>query len=159
MKDYQEEAFKESLSFGKMVEDYVLSRIQKKYPKAFRRDGNHKQWDLYVPETKTKIEVKSDAKSNHTGKFVIETSYGGRPSALTTSTADFWVFFTGYKLIWITKSQIMKAIKESGVRLRKFRGGLDKKEKTAYLLPKYYLEAHATKIDEPLNDLPSNFRF
>jgi hypothetical protein len=153
------QTFEEALSFGKQVEEYVLSRIQKKYKKAFIRDGNHKEWDIYVPETKTKIEVKSDVRSNKTGNYVIETSYGGRASALTTSTADFWVFFNGYKLIWITKQQIKAAIKESGARLKKFTGGSDVKSKTAYLVPRYFIEVHATKIEEPLKDMPSNFKF
>lgn len=151
--------FDETLTFGKMVEEYVLSRIQKKYKKAFIREGYHPGWDIYVPETKTKIEVKSDVFSNRTGNFVIETSYGGRPSALTTSTADFWVFFTGYKLIWITKKQIKDAIKESCVSICKFTGGSDFKEKTAYLVPVYYIEANSTLIEEPLTDMPSNFKF
>jgi len=153
------QTWEESLSFGKQVEGYVLSRIQKKYPKAFIRDGRHKEWDIYVPETKTKIEVKSDVYSNKTGNFVIETSYGGRASAITSSTADFWVFFNGYKLIWITMKQIKAAIKESGVKLSKFTGGSDIKEKTAYLVPVYFIEANSTIIEEPLNDLPSNFKF
>ena len=159
MKDYSDSNFEESLKFGQMVEDYVLSRIRKKYLKAFRREGKHPAWDIYVPETKTKIEVKSDVRSNKTGNFVIETSYGGRPSALTTSTADFWVIFDGYSLIWITKKQIKAAIKESQTKLRTFVGGTDIKSKTAYLIPKSFIRAHATEIQEPLNDMPSNFKF
>jgi len=155
MENYRDSSFSDCLHYGKEVEKYVLSRIQKKYPKAFIRDGKHPGWDIYVPETKTKIEVKSDVYSNKTGNFVIETSWGGRPSALTTSTADFWVFFDRYKLIWITKKQIKKAIKESGVKLVTFTGGTDIKSKTAYLVPKYFIEANSTLV-EKLNDVPKN---
>lgn len=158
MKDYRKAQFSESLSFGRMVEEYVLSKIHAKYPKAFIRDGYYKEWDIYVPETKTKIEVKADVMSNKTGNLVVETSYNNRPSALTTSTADLWVFFTGYKLIWITKPQIKKAIRESGAALQKFIGGTDIHEKTAYLVPVYFIEQHATQIDEPLDDLPDTFK-
>jgi len=153
------QTFEESLNFGQMVEDYVLSRIRKRYPKAFRREGKHPEWDIYVPETKTKIEVKSDVHSNKTGNFVIETSWGDKPSAFTTSKADFWCFFDGYRIIWITKKQIKDAIKESGVKLRKFRGGTDIQFKTAYLVPVYFIEVNSTKIEEPLTDMPSNFKF
>jgi hypothetical protein len=159
MKDYRKERWEDSLAFGQMVEDYVLSRIRKTRPKAFRREGNHPAWDIYVPETKTKIEVKSDVRSNKTGNYVIETSYGGRASAFTTSTADLWCFFNGYKLIWITKAGIKKAIKESGRTLKTFRGGTDHKSKTAYLIPEYYIETHSTLIEEPLTDMPDNFKF
>jgi len=153
------QTWEESLEFGKMVEEYVLSRIQKKYPKAFIRDGKHKEWDIYVPEVKLKIEVKSDVYSNATGNFVVETSFGGRPSALTTSTADFWVFFTGFELIWITKDQIKASIKEAECELRTFKAGTDTKEKTAYLVPVFFIKINATQMDTPLNDMPSNFKF
>lgn len=159
MKDYRNAQFDESLAFGKQVEEYVLSRIRKKYKKAFIRDGKHPEWDIYVPETKTKIEVKADVRSNKTGNYVVETSWGGRASALTTSTADYWVFFNGYKLIWITKAQIKAAIKESEAVLRTFTGGTDIKSKTAYLVPVYFIEVNSTVIEEPLNDMPSNFKF
>lgn len=159
MKDYREARFEDSLEFGKQVEEYVLSRIRKKYPKAFIRNGYHKEWDIYVPDTKTKIEVKSDVRSNKTGNFVIETSYGGRPSALTTSTADFWVFFDGYQLIWITKEGIKRAIKESGAELKEFTGGTDRKSKNAFLVNRYFIEQNAVMIEKPLEDLPSNFKF
>jgi len=142
-----------------MVEEYVLSRIHKKYRHAFIRDGRHKEWDIYVPEIKTKVEVKSDVYSNKTGNFVVEVEYGGRPSGLTTSTADFWVFFTGYKLIWIRREHIYRAISEAEIPKRKFVGGSDKKEKTAHLVSVALMEQYATKIDYPLNDLPSNFNF
>ena len=153
------QSWEQALSFGKIVEKYVLSKIQKEYPKAFIRDGLWKQWDIYVPEKKLRIEVKSDVYSNKTGNFVVETSYGGRPSALTTSTADFWVFFTGFKLIWITKDQIMAAIKEGMIKNVRFKGGSDTKEKQAYLVPVPLIEKYSTKIEEPLDDMPSNFNF
>lgn len=153
------QTWEQALTFGKLVEKYVLSRIQKKYPQAFIRDGLWKGWDIYIPERNLRIEVKSDVYSNKTGNFVIETSYGGKPSALTTSNADFWVFFTGFKLIWITKEQIRKAIRESEVSLKRFTAGTDKKEKTAYLVPVYFIEVNATRIEEPLTDMPDNFRF
>jgi len=159
MKNYGELTFEESLSFGKEVEEYVLSRIHKKYPKAFIRDGNHKEWDIFVPEAKLRIEVKADIKSNQTNKFVVETSFGGRPSALTTSTADLWVFFDGSSLIWITKENIKKAINQAGIKLLTFVGGSDIKSKTAYLVPKRFLRDLADKVDYPLTDLPSNFKF
>jgi hypothetical protein len=153
------QTWEEALTFGKMVEEYVLLKIQKQYSKAFIRDGRHKQWDIYIPEKKLKIEVKSDVYSNKTGNFVIETSYGDRPSGMTTTTADFWVFFTGAKLIWITPNQIRAAIKESGVELRKFTSGTDIRHKTAFLVPVSFIEGHSTKIESPLTDMPSNFNF
>jgi len=153
------QTWEEALDFGHQVEEYVLSRIHQNYPKAFIRDGRHKEWDIYVPETKLRIEVKSDVYSNKTGNLVVETSYNNRLSGITTSTADFWVFFTGFRLIWITKKQLLVAIKESDVKEKKFKGGSDRHEKTAFFVPVYFIEVNASQIDEPLTDLPSNFNF
>jgi len=140
--------WEETLSYGKEVEHFVLSKIQDKYPKAFIKDGRHSPWDIYVPEIKMKIEVKSDVMSNKTGNIVIETSFGAKPSAISTTTAHYWVFFDRHFLIWITPDHIQDAIAESKAELKRFVGGSDKKEKTAYLVPKQLIIKHADFIDK-----------
>ena len=81
--------FKESLSIGHSAEDAVCAKINKKYPKAHVMEGYCKGYDIYVPETGKKVEVKQDKKSNYTGNIVVEIEFNGKPSALSTTEADY----------------------------------------------------------------------
>jgi len=53
----------------------------------------------------------------------------------------------------------MAAIKEGMIKNVRFKGGSDTKEKQAYLVPVPLIEKYSTKIEEPLDDMPSNFNF
>ena len=137
--------FYESLEVGKSSEDAVCERIQKKYPKAFRKKGYCKGYDIYVPETDKKVEVKQDKKSNYTGNIVIEIEFNGKPSALSTTEADFWVFDDGETYIWITPDTLRQVVKP--FKPVRFVGNGDNKYKLAYLIKKDIIIDNALKVD------------
>jgi hypothetical protein len=125
--------FQTDLQVGKDVEKTVLEMIQNKYPKAFMIDGKFSPYDIFIPEISKSIEVKSDRKSQHTGNLVIEVSMYGKPSALMTTLADYWVIYTGVQFIWITPLQLKNMIVQNGLSLRTFVGNGDTEPKKAYL--------------------------
>jgi len=149
----------ESLKFGQEVERYVLARIQKTYPKAYIQDGFYKEWDIYVPELRKGIEVKCDMRSNISKAFLVEVTMGDKPSALTTTKAEIWVFFNGFSLYWIKPMELMKAILIAGLSVAKFTGGTDTIHKTAYFVPIDLLEEHCLSITYPLNDVPDKIQY
>ena len=134
-------SFKEDLEAGKKIEEYILKRIQKKYPQAKIMEGYFKEYDIIIPEINKTIEVKSDVKSLHTGNFVVEVEFDGTPSALSTTTADWWVFYDSVCEIWIKPWLIKHAVKD--LELREFVGKGDTKSKKAYLCPKDYIKINA----------------
>ena len=138
------EHFKTSLGIGKSVEEVVCEKIREKYPKAHVIKEYCKGYDIYVPETDTKIEVKQDKKSNYTGNFVIETEFNGKPSALTTTTADYWVLYDGEIFIWITPERLRQVT--VGMDIVTFTGRGDSKPKKAYLVKKTSILAFANTI-------------
>ena len=138
--------FKESLAIGHSSEDAVCEKIQKKYPRAHVMEGYCKGYDIYVPETKKKVEVKQDKKSNYTGNIVVEIEFDGRPSALSTTEADYWVFDDGEIYIWITPDTLRQVIKP--FTPVKFIGNGDNKEKLAYLIKKDIIIKNALKVDK-----------
>ena len=89
--------FQDDLIVGEQLELRILKKIQKRYPQAKKIEGYFKGYDLYVPEIGLRIEVKQDKKSQHTGNYVIEIEYDGKPSALSTTEADYWVHNLVYK--------------------------------------------------------------
>lgn len=151
-------SWEKSLSIGKTVELYVLSRILKKYPRAYQLDGKNSKWDIFIPERGIGIEVKSDCYSNQTGNYVVEVSFDDKPSALTTTKSDFWVLYDSKCLVWITPDALMRCILYNGIPLRRFKAGSDTKFKRAYLVEKPLIQRWADYIDTNLNDLPKELR-
>ena len=141
-----EMSFKQDLEAGKVVEEYILKRIQKKYPQAKIMEGYFKEYDIIIPEINKTIEVKSDVKSLHTGNYVVEIAFNGEPSALSTTKADYWVFYDSECEVWIKPENIWRAVK--GLEIKEFIGKGDDKSKKAYLCPKEYIRIQAEHIRE-----------
>tara|TARA_R100000656_G_C3949797_1_gene128230 strand:+ start:78 stop:596 length:519 start_codon:yes stop_codon:yes gene_type:complete len=138
--------FKDSLAIGHTSEDNVCAKIRKKYPKAHVIQGYFKGYDIYVPETGKKVEVKQDKKSNFTGNIVVEIEFNGKPSALSTTKADYWVFDDGETYMWITPDTLRQVIEP--MRPVKFVGNGDNKEKLAYLVKKDVIINNCLKVDK-----------
>jgi len=133
------ETFNRDLKRGKYHENVILEVIQKKYPKAYIKDGYCKEYDIFIPELEIGVEVKSDEKSKFTGNIVIEIEFNNRPSALITSKAKYWVIFDGYAYYWFLKNRIKDCIKENHLNWVEFIGKGDTKSKKAYLIKKEIL--------------------
>jgi|SRR5210317_668200 len=131
--------FHRDLARGKMLEEEVLSMIKPKYPRAYIKDGYYKEWDIFVPELNLGVEVKSDEKSKYTGNIVIEIEFDGKPSALSTTKADYWVIYDGNQFNWFKPYRIKQCIKENNLRIARFIGKGDDKYKLAYLIKKELL--------------------
>ena len=134
--------FQDDLAVGESLEKRILDKIRtgrtplfgEAYPNAYKIDGYFKGYDLFIPSIQVRIEVKQDKKSQYTGNYVIELEYDGKPSALSTTEADYWVFHDGLCEIWTTPWRIREAVK--GLRVVAFTGKGDPKPKKAYLCPK-----------------------
>ena len=140
-----DEAFKKDLAAGEETQDKVLKRIREEYPKAYQKEGYFKEYDIMIPEIDRTVEVKSDVKSLETGNYVVEVAFDGKPSALSTTTADYWVFYDSECLVWITPDNIWRAVKS--LPIREFVGKGDEKSKNAYLCPKDYIRIVADFIN------------
>lgn len=141
--------FKADLEIGERAQDRILAVIKKKYPKAFCKKGYHKEWDIMIPENDKTIEVKQDKMSNDTGNLVIEIEMPpGTPSALSTTTATYWVFDDGYEYIWCTPEDLKKLVGNKRYSPVKFTGKGDTTPKIAYLIKKNKVKEIAIKISK-----------
>jgi len=141
--------FNDSLSSGKQSENIVLKMVQNKYPKAYIKEGYHKEYDIMIPEINKTIEVKKDFKSKYTGNVVIEMEMNNRPSGLQATTADWWVFHLDeQEIVWITLKRLKDMIEFGGYKLVEFIGEGDEISKQAYLIPKKDLYIQSNKIKE-----------
>tara|TARA_R100000231_G_scaffold138435_1_gene116787 strand:- start:843 stop:1295 length:453 start_codon:yes stop_codon:yes gene_type:complete len=145
--------FNDSLSSGKQSENIVLKMVQNKYPKAYIKEGYHKEYDIMIPEINKTIEVKKDFKSQYTGNVVIEMEMNNRPSGLQTTTADWWVFHLDEtEIVWITLERLKEMIEFEDYNLVKFIGEGDEISKQAYLVPKKDLYMYSNRIKELVKD-------
>ena len=139
--------FYESLESGKESENIVLSQIKQKYPNSYIIDGYCKEYDIYIPEKKIGVEVKRDEKSKYTGNYVIEVEFDGKPSALSTTKAKYWVIFDGEYYVWIKTGKLKSIVNMFGDDyLATFIGNGDDKQKKTYLMPKHFIKDNADLI-------------
>ena len=140
------QTFHRDLKRGEQIENNLLNQIRNKYPKAYKVDGYFKDYDLYVPEVNKSIEVKSDEKSKYTGNILVEVEFDNKPSALSTTKADYWVWWDGLEFTWFTPDDIRRCIKETCQSLRQFIGTGDIKSKKAYIIKKQTLYRYSLKF-------------
>ena len=139
--------FHEDLEKGKETEYALCDIIKDKYPKTFVREGYFKGYDISIPEINKTVEVKQDKKSNFTGNIVIEIEMPvGTPSALLTTTADFWAFYDGEYFMWWKPEDLKKLVEP--MRAVEFVGNGDTTRKKAYLVKKYIIKDKAIKLTE-----------
>ena len=127
--------------------------VQNKYPKAYIKEGYHKEYGIMIPEINKTIEVKKDFKSQYTGNVVIEMEMNNRPSGLQTTTADWWVFHLDEtEIVWITLERLKEMVEFEDYNLVEFIGEGDEISKQAYLVPKKDLYMYSNRIKELVKD-------
>lgn len=140
------EVFRRDLDVGIEQEERILKQIKEVYPEAYKIDGYCKEWDIFIPEKNFGVEVKSDKKSQETGNIVIEVEFNGRPSALQTTKAEYWIIFDGQDDVWIKPERIKDCIIQNGLRHSSFTGRGDKHPKKAFLIKKEILYPYADRV-------------
>ena len=140
-------SFYEDLEQGKSTEYALCNIIKEKYPKAYVRDGYCKGYDIHIPEVDKTVEVKQDKKSNYTGNIVIEVEMPlGNPSALLSTTSDYWAFYDGEFFMWWTPEALKDLVRP--MKSVTFVGNGDTTEKRAYLVKKDIIKSKAINITE-----------
>lgn len=131
--------WKDDLALGKTIESQELEKIQKLFPDAYGIEGYCKEYDIFIPSVDFGIEIKSDQKSQHTGNIVVEIEMPpDNPSALSTTKAKYWIFYTGLKSIMVEVIKLKELIKDFNPVV--FTGKGDTTPKKAYLIEQHYIE-------------------
>ena len=89
--------FKKDLATGHKYEKKCLEYLD--YDTVEHMKGYFKEYDLIITKDgkKTKIEVKSDRQASITGNMAIEYECNKKPSGLTSTQADYWIYFVVHK--------------------------------------------------------------
>ena len=139
--------WEEDLKKGEEIEYKLLEYLQKKYPKAYKMEGNFKDFDIEVPEKDIKIEVKRDIGSQESGNFFIEYECNYKPSGISTSKANYWVIYDEGSYTWVKISVLKSICLIYGNTWKGFpNGGLS--TVGGYLIPKHTLKEHDARKQE-----------
>lgn len=117
-------------------------------------EGYFKEYDLEITKdgVKTTIEVKSDKQASLTGNLAIEYECNKKPSGISTTTADFWIYFIVFPEE--DKEEVYKIPLEDLKNLikgcRQVSGG-DGYRSRMYLLPKSVVQKFLTKPLDLIN--------
>ena len=140
-------SFNEDLERGFEIEFAVLEIIQKKYSSASLIHA-YKGYDIWIPELHKSVEVKYDPMSNETGNIVVEIEMNGHLSALSTTTADYWVFHDDHVFVIMKPMSIVNCIFQNKLQYVEFIGEGDRASKKAFLVPKELLFKHGKKLEK-----------
>ena len=127
--------FYKDLRQGQIYEKKCLEYLD--YDSVVHKKGYFKEYDLTIFKdgTPIKIEVKSDRQASRTGNLAIEYECRKRASGITTTLADYWIYF----IVHTDKEECYKIPIEDLKNLvkdcRKVSGG-DNMESKIYLLNK-----------------------
>ena len=137
--------------------------------------GYHKEYDLEIikDDKKITIEVKSDKQASLTGNLAIEYKCNKKPSGITSTTADFWVYFIVYsdreecyKIPTEELKELVKGCKKvsggDGMRSRMYLlnksivqkyliNFKNKKDKANYIIPSMTDQQPKTNTEKPLS--------
>ena len=136
--------FTEDLKLGNKYEKKALDYI--KYDEYEIKKGCFKEYDLITTyrDKQTYYEVKCDRLAHRTGNIAIEYECNKKPSGITSSTADFWIYFIINKKNHTYNTRLSKDevyiipksyIKEIMTKFRSVSGG-DGWRSKMYLIPK-----------------------
>ena len=125
--------FSDDLQTGKKFERKALTHIQKKYPKAYIKDGYFLEYDIYIPEIETGVEVKSDAQYEVTGNFYVEYFCNGKPSGISTTTAKIYYIYLDKR--YIVKTEDLKAVCRKYLNTNRDKKGGDNMASKGIILP------------------------
>ena len=139
------DTFHRDLQRGLKVEEEVLEIIKRKNPCATMVEA-FKGYDIWIPEIHKSVEVKYDEMSAKTGNICIEIEFNKKPSALLTTTADWWIIYDGEKYMNFTPMRIVECIFQNKLTYKEFIGTGDSKSKKVFLIDKHILYQYGTEI-------------
>ena len=138
--------FHTDLDRGIKIELKALEVIKKSYACATLISA-FKGYDIWIPGCHKSVEVKYDPMSNKTGNIVVEIEMSGKPSALLTTTADYWLFYDDNIFVLIKPMTIIKCILLNKLVHTEFTAKGDYNSKKAFLIQKEVLFNYGEKLE------------
>lgn len=134
------------LPYGEKGEGLILDLILRKYKTAYKQEGNHKEYDIMIPQINKSVEVKRDALTDKTGNVFIESSCQNKESGISATTADLFAYITESKIYWIETANINKCIEDEKI-LKSVGFRIQGKIIDAYLIPTDIFKNYCLRID------------
>ena len=83
--------FQQDLQFGQRWEDIFIQQFAKHNSILYRPKGYFREFDVEIDGIR--YEVKADKRTHSTNNVCIEYEHTGKPSGISTTTADFYIYF------------------------------------------------------------------
>jgi len=134
--------FRKDLDFGKYYEDQFIKEYTEEFDEAIPAPNkSFPDWDWNVRRgnTWTKYEVKSDKRACDTGNIFVEYRHTNKPSGISISKSDLYVFFIINKNqlidVFEVETKILKEMCDSGKYQTRvcYNDGFNKSE--GYVIP------------------------
>ena len=139
------EQFLKDLEIGEYTENKIVSFIKIKYPKAYKHEGEFKDYDIRIPEKDITIEVKTDIGSAESDNYFIEFSCNGVDSGINSTKANYWIICDETDIIWIKTSMLKSVCVIEGVYWKGKPKGCNSIVES-YLVNKHKIRERAEKV-------------
>lgn len=116
-----------------------------------------KGWDLLDPETGWTIEVKMDARSRNTRRFLLELEMYGKPSGLMACQAREWVWWDGEALLFFRLEDAKALLELAGRELWLAAPGDRGAKKRCRFVDRDAVYARCPRIYRPVPELLNAF--
>lgn len=148
--------FQGDLKKGKIYEKKASEYFD--YKKIHYPEGCFKDYDFIIDD-KIKIEVKSDTSASRTGNLAIEYECNGKPSGISSTKADYYVYFINHpdhdEVYLIPIKDLVDICKSKGFKV----SGGDGNRSRMYLVKKEFYKKYITKekkhkpLDNEINEI------
>ena len=139
-------SFINDLKIGQEYERIALRKIQSLYDvKIIDREKNNYSYD-FKDSNDTKYEVKYDRKSNETGNFFIEYVSKNKPSGISNTESDKYIFMVNKEDGYMIDTSVLKEMIIDKKYKRNIKCFLEGKVVGGYLFSKDFIIDNSIKI-------------
>jgi hypothetical protein len=138
----------DDLKMGERYQEICLELFE--HDDAEIMKGNFKPYDLWLELGGEKVtqEVKADRLCLGTNNIAIEFQCSGKPSGISTTTADYWVYFVvGSRDYYLIPTNVITSAISERKWTRKVKGG-DGWRAEMYLFPRHIFSTYLDSIPD-----------
>jgi hypothetical protein len=144
----QERTYKTDKELGDELELSILDKvISPLYPKAFLTEVKCPEYDIWIPELSSGVEVKYDLGARKTDNLFIEFEHNNKPSGIEVTDSDLWLHFDGTWLFFFTPNKMNQMIRYESPYITSNRHDRNSNVLTkGYLIDKEICEQYAYRL-------------
>ena len=138
------------MDLGEELEYSILYNIiHIDYPNAYKIKGKCTEYDLWIPELESGIEIKYDFEARKTNNLFFEFEHNNKASGIKATDSDIWIHYDGTWLFFFKTNELKRMIEENNPYITENRHDRNSNVLTkGYLIDKEICEKYTYRLIE-----------